>query len=140
MSTATAKGSTLEAALISSPSSKTVTLSLSVAGTVPERPSEANAQAEALPVYTEEHVVPSATNEPVTAPQIPSRAQTQGSSVSSETPVSRGKETRDALGILKACKPPKKKRNKKKQLPQHVSGGPEVNASALINSNESGSF
>ena len=52
---ATARGNTLEAALISCTSEKTVKLSLSLP--VSEFPSQTNAQSEDLPIYTVEMIV-----------------------------------------------------------------------------------
>ena len=67
MQAATARGSTLEAALISFTSEKTVTLALSLP--VSEGPSQTNAQSEDLPTYTAEHADFSVTQEPVNEPK-----------------------------------------------------------------------
>ena len=72
---ATARGSTLEAALISCTSEKTVTLALSLP--VSEAPSQTNAQSEDLPSCTVGSEDFSATNEPVNELPDPSFPQTQ---------------------------------------------------------------
>ena len=69
MPAAAARGSTLKAALICSPSDKTVKLSLSLAGAVSGLPSQTNVQSEALPTYIVEHADFSVTQAPVNEPK-----------------------------------------------------------------------